>query len=53
MLIPKVEAKEFEKFGFKKCKGEYGKNSTVSQACHEDDEGKSERSYGAVGRRTG
>lgn len=25
MLIPKVEAKEFEKFGFKKCKGEYGK----------------------------
>lgn len=26
MLIPKVEAKEFEKFGFKKCKGEYGKN---------------------------
>lgn len=26
MLIPKVEVKEFEKFGFKKCKGEYGKN---------------------------
>lgn len=26
MLIPKVEAKEFEKFGFKKCKGEYGKS---------------------------
>ncbi len=26
MLIPKVKAKEFEKFGFKKCKGEYGKN---------------------------
>ena len=26
MLIPTVEAKEFEKFGFKKCKGEYGKN---------------------------
>lgn len=25
MLIPKVKAKEFEKFGFKKCKGEYGK----------------------------
>lgn len=25
MLVPKVEAKEFEKFGFKKCKGEYGK----------------------------
>jgi hypothetical protein len=29
MLIPKVKAKEFEKFGFKKCKGEYGKNSIV------------------------
>jgi len=26
MLIPKVKAKEFEKFGFKKCKGEYGKS---------------------------
>jgi hypothetical protein len=26
MLIPKVKAKEFEKFGFKKCKGKYGKN---------------------------
>ena len=26
MLIPKVKAKEFEKFGFKKCKGEYGKH---------------------------
>lgn len=26
MLIPTVEAEEFEKFGFKKCKGEYGKN---------------------------
>lgn len=26
MLIPRVKAKEFEKFGFKKCKGEYGKN---------------------------
>lgn len=26
MLAPKVKAKEFEKFGFKKCKGEYGKN---------------------------
>ena len=25
MLIPTVKAKEFEKFGFKKCKGEYGK----------------------------
>lgn len=25
MLIPKVKAEEFEKFGFKKCKGEYGK----------------------------
>lgn len=25
MLIPKAKAKEFEKFGFKKCKGEYGK----------------------------
>ena len=27
MLIPKVKTKEFEKFGFKKCKGEYGKNN--------------------------
>ena len=26
VLIPKVKAKEFEKFGFKKCKGEYGKS---------------------------
>ena len=26
MLIPKVKTKEFEKSGFKKCKGEYGKN---------------------------
>ena len=26
MLKPKVDMKEFEKFGFKKCKGEYGKN---------------------------
>lgn len=26
MLIPKTKAKEFERFGFKKCKGEYGKN---------------------------
>jgi hypothetical protein len=26
MLIPTVKAKEFEKFGFKKCKGEYGKH---------------------------
>ena len=26
MLRPKVKAKEFEKFGFKKCKGEYGKS---------------------------
>jgi hypothetical protein len=25
MLVPKVKAKEFEKFGFKKCKGDYGK----------------------------
>lgn len=25
MLIPIAKAKEFEKFGFKKCKGEYGK----------------------------
>ena len=25
MLIPTVSAKEFEKFGFKKCVGEYGK----------------------------
>lgn len=27
MLKPKVPAKEFEKYGFKKCKGEYGKNN--------------------------
>ncbi len=27
MLKPKVPAKEFEKYGFKKCKGEYGKKS--------------------------
>jgi hypothetical protein len=37
MLIPKVKAKEFEKFGFKKCKGEYGKNGCyylcVSRGC--------------------
>ena len=26
MLRPKVDVKEFEKFGFKKCKGEYGKH---------------------------
>ena len=26
MLRPKVDIKEFEKYGFKKCKGEYGKN---------------------------
>lgn len=26
MLIPTVKAKEFEEFGFKKCRGEYGKN---------------------------
>lgn len=25
MLVPNVEAKEFEKFGFKKCKGDAGK----------------------------
>lgn len=25
MLVPAVDLKEFEKFGFKKCKGEYGK----------------------------
>lgn len=25
MLVPMVSAKEFEKFGFKKCVGEYGK----------------------------
>lgn len=37
MLIPKVKAKEFEKFGFKKCKGEYGKSGCyylcVSRGC--------------------
>lgn len=26
MLIPTVDPKEFERFGFKKCKGEYGKS---------------------------
>lgn len=26
MLIPKVPLKKFEKYGFKKCKGDYGKN---------------------------
>lgn len=26
MLIPKVKPNKFEKFGFKKCKGEYGKD---------------------------
>ena len=26
MLIPSVKTKEFEKFGFKKCKGEHGKS---------------------------
>ena len=26
MLRPKVNVKEFEKFGFKKCKGSYGRN---------------------------
>jgi hypothetical protein len=26
MLIPIAKAKEFEKFGFKKCKGVYGKH---------------------------
>ena len=24
MLVPKVDLKEFEKYGFKKCKGEHG-----------------------------
>lgn len=37
MLIPKVEAKDFERFGFKKCKGEYGKSGCyylcVSRGC--------------------
>lgn len=37
ILIPKVEAEEFEKFGFKKCKGEYGKQGCyylcVSRGC--------------------
>lgn len=36
MLIPKVEAKEFEKFGFKKCKGEFrmsnNANIVIAQA---------------------
>lgn len=26
MLIPTVPAKEFERFGFKKCAGDYGKH---------------------------
>ena len=26
MLVPKVNVSEFEKFGFKKCKGSYGRN---------------------------
>ena len=26
MLRPKVDVKDFESFGFKKCKGEYGKH---------------------------
>ena len=26
MLIPKVHPREFEKFGFRRCKGSYGKN---------------------------
>lgn len=26
MLVPTVKAKEFEKYGFKKCKGKYGKS---------------------------
>ncbi len=26
MLKPKVDVKEFEKYGFKKCKGSYGKS---------------------------
>lgn len=28
MLIPAVPAKEFERFGFKKCVGDYGKHGT-------------------------
>lgn len=28
MLRPKVNPKEFEKFGFKKCRGDYGKLGT-------------------------
>lgn len=27
MLKPTVDVKEFEKYGFRKCKGEYGKNN--------------------------
>ena len=38
MLIPKVKTKEFEKWGFKKCKGEYGKNiEDVGTMYHEGD----------------
>lgn len=29
MLIPTVPVKEFKKFGFKKCVGEYGKENFV------------------------
>lgn len=56
MLIPKVKAKEFEKFGFKKCKGEYGKNDCyylciakgekmlfVSNVCFDVNDWKSDR----------
>ena len=37
MLVPKVDLKEFEKFGFRLCKGEAGKNGCyylcVSRGC--------------------
>ena len=31
MLIPTVPAKEFERFGFKKCAGDYGKHGCYFQ----------------------
>lgn len=37
MLRPKADVKEFEKYGFKKCKGKYGKHECyylcISRSC--------------------
>ena len=33
MLIPTVSAKEFERFGFKKCAGDYGKHGWLLSLC--------------------